>query len=203
MANGVEISDKGSVEQHNKIVLEEFKKLTAQWVWVVLHADPNGKFYLSGEKNAESLPKDPNPWGDWDKNPWVKGEKFDHSSHHQEIMIREFANTLQKLKNLDFSDYKKVLMWVNHFVVYGKFNYTNQVMSRFGKGNVISVFEKNGYLASDAWKKWNPDDPEYVARWIICNLVEGLKNHQCVAHQAIELQIEKWRRNFGDERDIL
>lgn len=30
MANGVEISDKGSVEQHNTIVLEEFKKLTAQ-----------------------------------------------------------------------------------------------------------------------------------------------------------------------------
>jgi hypothetical protein len=100
---------------------------------------------------------------------------------------------MQQLPNLDFTNLVAVLDWLCEFQ--DPSDYIGVVKRQ---SEVLAIFAKHGYQPNvNTGKKYNDDDRDNVARYIIGQALSNLKSDVGAIHQVIHHFTREWKRKFA------
>ena len=104
----------------------------------------------------------------------------------------EAAILIDQLRTLDFSDYKKVLLWTKDFQPY-----SDRRGVLIPKDEILWLFAANGYkINANTKENFNKKDPENYARYIIGQALDGIEKIGAI-HPMVVTFTERWEKEFS------
>lgn len=126
---------------------------------------------------------------------YVASDAYKKQQEAKEIALKELNQEatllFEQLQTLDFSDYKTVLTWVKKYQPYS--DHSGVIVP---KGEILIVFTQNGYeVNADIQDKFQMNDPEIHARWIISKALDSIEKIGAM-HPMVATFIEHWEEKF-------
>lgn len=110
-------------------------------------------------------------------------------------MQKKVDQLIERLDNLDFSDYEPVLDWIYNFQEPSDYTWVS-----FDKSQVISKFKNQGFdIGVNTGNDFNGEDVENVVKYLVGQALDGIKNVGA-PHPIICKFINNWKQKFWKEQ---
>lgn len=154
------------------------------------------KFYVTKDATQASLLQYFDETMDSQREAYKNSDEYKKKQKEEEkelLYLNRQANTLvSELQTLDFSDYQKVLFWVNQFQPY-----SNRTGVNSFSDTVLKTFAAHGYeINAYTGEAFDENNPEKYARYIIGQALDGISLIGAM-HPLVESFTTKWKEKFA------